>query len=169
MSQGDEAEGGQPVSVRNSASIDPARELAGLFTQFDQHRRVLGQRASLGTADMRLLWLLTDGTPRTLREIAQELRLEQSTVNRQVNAELGEGLVARADAEPTGPFRFHASSLGSREYDRNFNAVLDAYRQALDATDPSGSSFLDMMRRYVAAYGEAVSAADEPGEATGTA
>ncbi|MFD6137837.1 MarR family winged helix-turn-helix transcriptional regulator, partial [Isoptericola sp. NPDC060257] len=92
-----------PSSAPSPSSSDPAeltddRRVAGLLFRLDLHRRLAEHRSPLGTADGRLLWLLSDGRPRTLREIAEALRLEQSTVNRQVNGALAAGLLRRFTA-----------------------------------------------------------------------
>ena len=44
-----------------------------------------------------LLWILSDGKPRTLRQLTDAMQLEQSTVNRQVNAAIKHGHLERFD------------------------------------------------------------------------
>ncbi|WP_235831547.1 MarR family winged helix-turn-helix transcriptional regulator [Gordonia zhaorongruii] len=51
--------------------------------------------AILDTSAFHILWLLADGEARTLRDLADGLCLEQSTVNRQVNAAIKRGYVER--------------------------------------------------------------------------
>ncbi|MEP9394998.1 MarR family winged helix-turn-helix transcriptional regulator [Gordonia sp. VNK1] len=46
-----------------------------------------------------ILLVLSDGRPRTLRNLAEDLDLEQSTVNRQVNAAIKLGYLERFDVE----------------------------------------------------------------------
>lgn len=46
-----------------------------------------------------ILWILSDGRPRTLRELSDELDLEQSTVNRQVNAAIKHGHLERFEVD----------------------------------------------------------------------
>lgn len=55
--------------------------------------------AQLETSAFAILWTLSDGNPRTLREIADELDLEQSTVNRQVNAAIRNGYLERFEVD----------------------------------------------------------------------
>ena len=135
---------------------DPARVLAGMFAELDRHRRALAQRASLGTADMRLLWLFTDGRTRTLRQIAEQLNLEQSTVNRQVNAAIKAGLLTREREHAASAYRFDASAKGAREFERNLHASLDAYRTALDALGGRQQEFLALLRDYLDASHSAI-------------
>lgn len=139
-----------------SVEGDDARRLAGLFAGFDRFRRVLGQRTTLGTADLRLLWLFTDGQSRTLRQIAEQLGLEQSTVNRQVNTAIKAELLTRSRDGDSGPYHFTASDLGVREFEHHLNVTLTAYREALDALGPRQQEFLGLLDEFLAAYGEAV-------------
>ena len=85
------------AAARRRAEVrsSPELRLAAALHHLDLSRRVVEQRADIGVADMRLLWLLSDDRARTLREIADDLTLEQSTVNRQVNAALAAGLLRR--------------------------------------------------------------------------
>lgn len=84
--------------------LDPPTRLASLFHHLDRHRRALESTSTLGTAELRLLWLLSDGRPRTLREVPHELHLEQSTVNRQANAAVRAGHLQRTRVD--GAYRY---------------------------------------------------------------
>ncbi|WP_245672914.1 MarR family transcriptional regulator, partial [Aldersonia kunmingensis] len=55
--------------------------------------------AQLEASAFAILWTLSDGNPRTLREIGEELDLEQSTVNRQVNAAIRNGYLERFEVD----------------------------------------------------------------------
>lgn len=48
----------------------------------------------------RILLLLVEEGPKSLRELADELQLEQSTISRQVTAAIGHGLVERYGGSP---------------------------------------------------------------------
>ncbi|MDE0778553.1 MarR family winged helix-turn-helix transcriptional regulator [Nocardioides sp.] len=67
----------------------------------DQLLRLQRRRTSsyagcvLDNSAFRILWVLDDGQPRTQRQLAAELDLDQSTVNRQLNAALAGGYVER--------------------------------------------------------------------------
>ena len=60
------------------SGIDRGRHLEGLYERLDRLRRRHQQGMSLGAADLRILWLFTDGVPRTPKQIAQQLDLEKS-------------------------------------------------------------------------------------------
>ncbi|GGA75328.1 hypothetical protein GCM10011490_27610 [Pseudoclavibacter endophyticus] len=129
-----------------------------MFTELDRHRRTLSQRATLGTADMRLLWLLSDDEPRTLKQIAERLGLEQSTANRQVNAAVTAGLLVRERDHSAAPYRFTATPRGAREFERNLHATLDTYRHALNALGPDRARFLDLLQKFLDACGGSLDA-----------
>ncbi|WP_110588004.1 MarR family winged helix-turn-helix transcriptional regulator [Microbacterium suaedae] len=141
--------------MTQDGSLSRDRELAGLLARLDVHRRFAEQRSALGTADARLLWLLSGGEPRTLRQISDALRLEQSTVNRQVHAAVAAGLVRRVDGP--GPARHFAPTEHGRElYDDVVAASLGAHDAALAALGDEAEDFLGMLARVVDAYGAAV-------------
>lgn len=86
--------------------------------RLSRRRSVAYPGSQLDASAFRILWLLVEGGPRTLRELAHDLQLERSTVNRQVNSALRHELVERV-AEP--------GSAGRRL--RPTEAGLEAYRR----------------------------------------
>jgi DNA-binding MarR family transcriptional regulator len=60
-----------------------------------RRRSVAPPGSLLDSSAFRILWLLVEAGPRSLQELAHDLQLERSTVNRQVNAALRHGLVER--------------------------------------------------------------------------
>lgn len=145
-------QGGMHIPSQDSA----ARRLGALLTNFDSDRRVLDQRSSLGAADMRLLWLFSDGVSRTMRQVAEQLGLEQSTVNRQVNTAVEEGLLTKSRQGTREPYHFAVSAAGAREFENTLEATLEVYRQALEVLGEDGEKFLDLLERYIQAYRQAV-------------
>lgn len=133
----------------------PGRDLAAVLARFDRHRRTLSDRASLGMADMRILWLFTDGTPRALRTIAHELGLEQSTINRQVNAALDAGLLARHREQGASAYLFDSTKAGKELFETNLGATMSDYDTALSQLGPQKSSqLLTLFSEFVDAYGQ---------------
>ncbi|MBV9831399.1 MAG: MarR family transcriptional regulator [Marmoricola sp.] len=67
----------------------------------DEVLRLSGRRLAtlpgsrLDSSAFRILWRLEESGPLTLRELAEQLQLEQSTINRQVNSAIKHGLVER--------------------------------------------------------------------------
>lgn len=130
--------------------VDQSRSVGALFAAFDRYRRVRGDD-SLGTADLRLLWLLSDGRARTLRQISDELGLEQSTVNRQVNGAIRTGLLVRQRQE--GTYTFTSSDTGDAKFESYLSTMLSAYRDALETLGDRREEFLELLRVFIEAYG----------------
>lgn len=142
------------------------RRVAALLHLLDQHRRVLEQRMDLGTADIRLLWLLADERPRTMREISEALSLEQSTVNRQVNAALEHGLVHRSTEPGQAARLVTATSAGRDALERDIDAVMGVFDRALGTLGEDAETFVALLGRFEAAFG-AAAVEDETATPTG--
>lgn len=133
-----------------------AWELATLVSRLDGLRRTVQQDARLGSADQRLMWLLSDHHPRTLRDIADALGLEQSTVNRQVNAALREGLVTRHRAPGRPAWQFTVTDEGLDRFRHDLDLGLGAYRAGLDAMpERDRRRFVALLARFVTEYRDA--------------
>ncbi|MBM7516131.1 MarR family winged helix-turn-helix transcriptional regulator [Nocardioides nitrophenolicus] len=137
-----EALGGGP-------GTDPARAVATAFSRLEAHRRGWEQRTPLGVAEMRLLWLLRSAEEWTLRDITAHLGLEQSTVNRQVNAAVSAGLVTKLRTPGQPSFGFRASDEGVRRFEACVGEVLGRYQHALDALGEDAERFVDLLDRFV--------------------
>jgi DNA-binding MarR family transcriptional regulator len=136
------------------AALPAPTHLASLLHHLDRHRRALESTAALGTAELRLLWLLSDGRSRTLRDIADDLHLEQSTVNRQVNAALAAGRLQRV--REGGAYRFSPTASGAAAFERETAAALQMYAEVLDRMGPAAGTLLAVLGEFVDRYGEAV-------------
>ena len=70
----------------------------------DEVLRLSGRRLAtlpgsrLDSSAFRILWRLEESGPLTLRDLAEQLQLEQSTINRQVNSAIKHRLVERVPA-----------------------------------------------------------------------
>ncbi len=125
-----------PAIARIKSS--PVWSLVVATARLERGRHVALTASPLNTADIRLLWLLSSEGPRTMKEISDALGLEQSTVNRQVNAALKHGLVERVDragdanSSPRArPVR--ATREGERVFVRDLNAGMAVFEVALKA------------------------------------
>lgn len=131
----------------------PERRIASILSRLDRQRRIQEGRMQLGAADLRLLWLFTDGRPRTLKEIAAELRLEQSTVNRQVNAALGSGFVVRQRRQGEAAYEFERTEDGRRIFEEDAGRTLGVYATALDRMGPERAEvFLSLAEDFLGNY-----------------
>ena len=104
----------------------------------DELMRLTRRRATtypgsiLDPSAFRLLWLLTEGPPRTLRELAEELQLDQSTVNRQVNAAINHGLVERYAVADSASRLVRPTDAGRAAYLHDGKLRAEVYTSVLD-------------------------------------
>jgi DNA-binding MarR family transcriptional regulator len=70
-------------------------DLAEELLRFSRRKTNVIDGAVLELSAFTILWTLADGHPRTLRTLSEELELDQSTVNRQVNAAIKHGYLER--------------------------------------------------------------------------
>ncbi|SKC60436.1 MarR family winged helix-turn-helix transcriptional regulator [Krasilnikoviella flava] len=136
--------------------LAPDRRIAALLARLDVHRRLAEHRSVIGVADGRLLWLLSDGRPRTLREIADSLRLEQSTVNRQVNGALAAGLLRRFTEPGRSARLVEPTAEGLALFETATGQALGAYSDGLAVLGDDVETFLELLGRFADAYGDAV-------------
>lgn len=153
----------------SDAPVPGDRRVADLIVRLDAARRAHGHQMDLGTADLRILWMFSDNRARTLKEIAEELRLEQSTVNRQINAALNAGLLRRDRRVGSTAHEFSASAEGEQAFEADVAKFMAAYHSGLEALGPDVEDFLAGFSRFVQAYGRAVGPdpsgeTGEPGE-----
>lgn len=145
-----------PDSSRDDA-LSPDREVASLFQRLEQSRRAASANAALGAADGRILWLLSGGEEYTLRDISEKLNLEQSTVNRQVNAAVKAGYVDKTRSRARNAWVFSPSAEGRAKFDADLVMQLGFYHRALDSLDDAERAvFLDHLTRVVGGYEAAI-------------
>lgn len=136
-----------------SPELSPGQQVAWLLRRLDLARRVHEQPVDLGAADLRLLWLLSDDRSRTLGDIALELGLEQSTVNRQVHAALAQGLVRRYRAPGRPAQLVAATPRGRARFEDAVRRIVGAYEAALGSLEPRVSAaFVDALHAFVNSY-----------------
>jgi Predicted transcriptional regulator len=142
------------TSFARNADVLPQRRAAAIFHAFDVDRRVVEAATSLTSAELRLLWLLSDGRARTQRDISTELSLEQSTVNRQVNAALRAGHLER-QAAGSGAAMLVATAGGRQRYEADVEALMQLMGTALEALGDGSEQFLVSLATFVEAYRDA--------------
>ena len=145
----------EPDTGRSSPT---EQRMARLLIRLEAGRRAAEATVTLGTADMRMLWLLSDGSPRTLREISESLGLEQSTVNRQVNAALREGLVERHRPPGYTSAVLTPTEHGRTLFDREVDRVLAHYRAGLERLGGDVEPLLQALELFVTGLEEATRA-----------
>ena len=137
---------------RSDAPRAPERRLAGLLVRFDTQRRTISHRLRMNPAEARLLWLLSVDSPRTLRDVGEALELEQSTVNRQVNASIRSGLIQRHRGPDGRAFLVEPTPEGAAAFDADMRDLLGGYGEALRELGDRADEFLDLLDRFTAAY-----------------
>ena len=143
-----------PIAMAQRTDLRPVHRAAAILHTFDVDRRVVEGGTRLSAADLRLLWLLSDGLGRTQREISSELSLEQSTVNRQVNAALRAGHIVR-EAGESGAAVLSATAEGLQRYAEDVEALMSVMDAALTQLGGEQEHFLVLLATFVAAYREA--------------
>jgi DNA-binding MarR family transcriptional regulator len=118
------------------------RELGDELMRLTRRRTQAYPGSRLDTSAFRLLWLLTEGQPRTQRELADELQLDPSTVTRQVSAAISHGLVERF-AEPGASARLlRPTEAGRAAYLQDAELRAKVYQDVLDELGASRSAAL---------------------------
>ncbi|MCX4092309.1 MarR family winged helix-turn-helix transcriptional regulator [Nocardia sp. alder85J] len=146
-----------------TAGTPASRRLADIMAQLERHRRHQEQHSPLGTADLRLLWLFSDGTPRTLRVIADDLGLEQSTVNRQVNAALSAGILRRYRETGASAHLVEATPRGVAAFEQGVQEILRSYDAVLSQmTEADRERLLELLDTFVGMYTRADRVTTEP-------
>lgn len=108
------------------------QELADELMRLSQRRTTTYPGSVLDTSAFRILWLLSEGRPRTLKELSEELQLEQSTVNRQVNAAIKHGLVERAENADAAGWLHRPTDAGRAAYQHDGQLRADVYSAVID-------------------------------------
>jgi DNA-binding MarR family transcriptional regulator len=122
--------------------VVPHRLEAQLRALGDELMRIGGRRSThypgsrLEVSAFRLLWVLTEGTPQTLRDLADRLQLDPSTVTRQVNAAIQHGLVERYAVPDSAARLLRPTEAGRAAYLHDAALRADAMGAALDDLGP---------------------------------
>jgi DNA-binding MarR family transcriptional regulator len=138
---------------------------AGLLSELGDELMRLGRRRTttypgslLDTSAFRILWLLAE-EPRTLRTLADELQLEQSTVSRQVSAAIRHGLVERCDKPDAGGWLHRPTEPGRAAYEHDAQLRIDVYSRVLDDL---GRARVDSLVAELAEFNDALDRAHTP-------
>jgi len=127
-----------------------------------------GTRVYPGTAldlsAFKILWLLSETGPQSMKDLANELLLDQSTVSRQVKAAVEQGLVERYEV-PGGAVRLlRPTPTGTDAYLREAGLRTAVIRDALDALGPERAAmFVKDLIAFNDAFDEAYARAHAAG------
>lgn len=110
--------------------------------RLQRRRRHVYEGTILENSAFRLLWVLDDGEPRTLRRLSTDVDLEQSTVNRQVNAAIAAGWLERYDVPGSASKLVRPTAAGVEAYRHDGLLRAGTIRAALDALGPERAGVL---------------------------
>ncbi|EON32672.1 MULTISPECIES: MarR family winged helix-turn-helix transcriptional regulator [Gordonia] len=129
------------------------RDLAQELLRMSRRRSLVHPAAGLERSAFAILWVLSDGRPRTLRELTAELGLEQSTVNRQVNAAIKHGYVERFEVENSLSKLIRPTEEGSKAFRRDGLLRAQRLEQVFADLDPgTPQALLHELRAFNDAY-----------------
>lgn len=99
-----------------------------------------------------VLWVLMDAGPRSLRQLSDELGLEQSTVNRQVNAAMTRGLLERVKIESQAARLIQPTSAGVEAYLEDREMRTEFLTTVLAELEPGEAGLLRELQALNDAY-----------------
>ncbi|NDZ97485.1 MarR family transcriptional regulator [Streptomyces sp. SID6673] len=153
------------MSGAGDASFWPSpvyRDLAEELLRMGRRKTNVVPGTQLEASAFAILWVLSDGRPRTLRELSEELDLEQSTVNRQVNAAIKHGYLERFEVEGqiSRLIRPTAAGLDAFEHDgmRRADRLIRVFA---DLAPGSPDTLLHELRAFNDAYERSTARQDE--------
>ncbi|HEY5852580.1 MAG TPA: MarR family winged helix-turn-helix transcriptional regulator [Aldersonia sp.] len=117
----------------------PSPEHRNVVTELwriSQRRKMTHPGVRLDASAFAILLILSDGRPRTLRELTEDLDLEQSTVNRQVNAAIKHGYLERVGVPDCASKLIRPTEHGRREYEHDGALRAQRLTAVLDEISP---------------------------------
>lgn len=146
--------------VGNDADIWPSQLYADLVSELRRmNRRRVNEYADAELEDSAFAILLTlsDGQSRTLRELSCALHLEQSTINRQVNAAINHGYLERYAVDGQASRLIRPTAAGSAAFYRDGMLRVERLNRVLDDLRPgTPEGLLLELRAYNDAYDRAL-------------
>ena len=95
-------------------------------------RRDASPALVLDASAFKILWLVVEEGPHTLRALADGLQLDQSTINRQVHAVVRRGLAERHEADGAPAMLIRATSEGEAAYRHDAGIRAEGLREVVD-------------------------------------
>ncbi|MBY4573325.1 MarR family winged helix-turn-helix transcriptional regulator [Gordonia paraffinivorans] len=129
------------------------RDLAAELLRMSRRKGLVHPSVGLEKSAFAILWVLSDGRPRTLRELTAELELEQSTVNRQVNAAIKHGYLERFEVEGSLSKLIRPTEKGIEAFRRDGLLRAERLEQVFaDLAPGSPEALLHELRAFNDAY-----------------
>ncbi|MFT4186974.1 MAG: MarR family winged helix-turn-helix transcriptional regulator [Aeromicrobium sp.] len=142
--------------VTDQLKDTPVWTVLAAMARLARAQHVAESRSRLKVADRRLMWLLSDGVPRTMREVAEESGIDQSTVSRQVGAALSAGLIERQNPPGQQAGVLSPTGDGAQRFEADLSHHVGLYQRALAALPADQvEEFVAALELFTAAYAEA--------------
>lgn len=125
--------------VRAATDQSLLHDLADELLRFSKRRHGSVEGVELESSAFKLLWVLSDDEPRTLRELAEELGLDLSTINRQVNGAVKAGLLERFSVPGSASRPVRPTPEGRRLYEHDSAVHADLLRSILAEMGADGA------------------------------
>ena len=140
-----------------STPVDPVLQAMGaeLMRMARRSTRV-HPGAVVDLSAFKILWLLTETGPMSMKRLAGELLLDQSTVSRQVKAAIDHGLIERFDDKQTSSRQLRPTARGVETYAREAGLRAAVIREALETMGVHRAS---LFVAELAAFNDALDAA----------
>lgn len=107
------------------------------------------ESALLDISAFRILWRLAGDRPLTMRELADELGLEQSTIHRQVHAAIAAGWIERFEAEGRAGKLLRPTAAGHAAYEHDGRIRGEAIQRALQTLGRERTATLtELLREF---------------------
>jgi DNA-binding MarR family transcriptional regulator len=119
--------------------------------------------AVLESSAFRILWRLDESGPLTLRELSEQLQLDQSTINRQVNSAIKQGLVERVAVPGRGGNPVRPTAAGQEAFQHDGLLRADVMGEAITDLGPGRAEALVEALR---AFNDAVDRVDPTPQVT---
>lgn len=126
------------------------RILAGQLISVQRLYKELSKSSTLDTSQARILWLLAEHGPLSLRQMSERLGLEQSTVNRQVNGVVSTGLASKERSEEHKVYFFELTDLGRTTITDTASAVIGPLEEVLSEMGERGPQFAELLTQFIA-------------------
>ncbi len=128
------------------------RDIVEELSRFLRRKSEHPAESVLESSAFAILLVLSDGRARTLRELTDELDLEQSTVNRQVNAAIKLGYLERFDVEGSTSRLIRPTGSGRAAFTHDGMLRVSRLKQVFADLDPGTP---EVLLRELRAFNEA--------------
>ncbi|AZG47728.1 MarR family winged helix-turn-helix transcriptional regulator [Gordonia insulae] len=138
-------------------------ELAEELLRMGRRKTNVVPGTKLEASAFAILWILADGRPRTLRELSEELDLEQSTVNRQVNAAIKHEYLERFEVPGQVSRQIRPTAAGIEAFEHDGMRRADRLKRVFSDLAPgTPEALLHELRAFNDAYERTIARQHQP-------